>query len=718
MYTKQILINLVIKNISVLLFSFISPILLAQVSQQETNFGIKTNDIYRVLSPKPDSTVKNGELFICIVYAKNVELNVSSIKLYLDGRLLSANLRVQNHKITVLYTETLRKGEHKVLMEAKEKGYTWLQPLKWKFYIDDLKTPIEDSSEKAYKRQVELTGSFSADYRKVNLTGPGRDARQEPPYTQTTNLNMNLRVGKVMFPIRAFQTSDEQNYNVKGMQSRNYFSIGMETKRIELNIGDQNMNFDKLVLTGTRLRGAKFAYKSKRFKMTLVNGYSQRAIEGEIAKYNGVGFPPTNMRLDSTYVLQGTGNFQRNVSAVRFAWGSKTEGQTIGISILKSKDDSNSIKNGYAPKENLVVGLDQTFSTNESRMKGQVGAAMSIITNNISDGPVTQLEFEKRLNTELIADPYKFRKIQTINYSTVIPGKSSLAAYLNFQFKRKNNQFTIDYKYFGAGYQSFGNPFVRTDIQAASVQDMLYLWKRRVTINAKYTFQSNNLSNTAYSTVYQHLVTGNMSFVYSPKAPQFILNYNMQARKSIDNKYKTLGANDQNSSVNAMVLYNLKTKGIQHSINITYTTVFRVDKIYTQNDNHMNIYSAGLREQFIKLNTTLDFQYSKTELIDLNGYTPINQSFDARLKYQSKKLKTYFGIGYTRSEMLLERFGSSKSHRNIYSFIMNMQMNKKMQLDIEASALPYIGTINTNLNYNEINIYARFTYLISSFLRK
>jgi hypothetical protein len=192
----------------------------------------------------------------------------------------------------------------------------------------------------------------------------------------------------------------------------------------------------------------------------------------------------------------------------------------------------------------------------------------------------------------------------------------------------------------------------------------------------------------------------------------------MQARKSVDNKYKTLGANDQNSSVNAMVLYNLKTKGIQHSINITYTTVFRTDKIYTQNDNHMNIYSAGLREQFLKLNTVLDFQYSKTELIDLNGYTPINQSFDTRLKYQSKKLKSYIGVGYTRSEMLLERFGSSKSHRNIYSFILNTQMSKKMQLDIEASASPYVGTVNSNLNYNEINIYARFTYLISSYLRK
>ncbi|MBI3235538.1 MAG: hypothetical protein HYZ42_16110, partial [Bacteroidetes bacterium] len=415
---------------------------------------------------------------------------------------------------------------------------------------------------------------------------------------------------------------------------------------------------------------------------------------------------------------QGTGSYQRNITAIRFQFGSQTEGSILGLSFLKSKDDSTSIKNGYSPKENFVAGLDQSFATNQNRFKGQVGAAISIVTNNISGGAVTKEEFENRLKTELVADPYKYRKIQTINYSTVIPGKSTFSGYLNFQFKRKINVFTIDYKYFGAGYQSFGNPFVRTDIQTASIQDQLYLWKRRIMFNVKYTFQNNNISKTAFTTVNQHFVNGSLNFVYSAKAPQFIVNYNLQTRRSADIIYKTLGANDQNNTLNALMIYTIKTGKISHSFNLNYTTINRIDKVYISNNNNMNIYSVGLREQLTPINTTIDFQYSKSNLKDINGFTPINQSFDTRVRYQNKKYKYGIGLGYTRSEMLLTRFGSSKSMRNSFSLVFNAQLSKQFKWDIEAGDSPYRSSVSNSANYDELYIYSRLTWMIGTFLRK
>lgn len=690
----------------------------AQITENDASFGVKSNDIYKVISPKPDTTIKNGQLFMCILVAKNVEILQSSLKIFLDGRLITAFVKFQNHKITMLYQDPLKKGKHEIYIEAKEKGFDWLKPLKLNFFVDELLTPAEDSVKKAFKRQVELTGNVILDSRIVKLTGKGADIRQEPPHTNTANVNANLRAGKLNFPIRIFHTSDEKTYEVRGLMSRNFYAIGMNLNRLQLTLGDHNTNMDKLVLSGIRVRGARLTYKSKRFQFIASTGYISRAIEGQVKKYEGVGFPPPGLKSDSTYYVNGTGNYRRDIAAVRFLFGTKTEGNELGLTFLKSRDDTNSIKYGSAPKENLVIGLDQSFTAIEDRFSGGVGAAVSVVTNDITGGTVKQADFEKRLNTELYADPYKFRKIQTINYSTIIPSRSTIAGYAGFKFKRKNNTLGIDYKYFGAGYQSFGNPFVRTDLQTASLNDQLYMWKRRVTINARYTFQSNNLSKTAYTTIFQHLVSGNVAFIYSAKAPQFILTYNLQARRGKDTKYTTLSANDRNSSLTGMILYNFKTGKVNHSLNLNYTSVLRTDKIYTTNGNQMDIYAAGLREQISPINTTIDFQYSHTNLTDLNGSTPVNESYDTRIRYQNKKIKTTLGLGYIQNRMLMERFGSQKSVRHSYVFTISTQFSKHLQLDFEAGDSPYRNPLGPEYSYDELYFYGRLNYNLGYYLKK
>jgi hypothetical protein len=259
---------------------------------------------------------------------------------------------------------------------------------------------------------------------------------------------------------------------------------------------------------------------------------------------------------------------------------------------------------------------------------------------------------------------------------------------------------------------------VRSDIQLASINDQLYMWKRRITLNARYTFQSNNVSKTAYTTIFQHLVSGSLSFIYAPSAPQFVVSYNLQARRGKETRMTTFSANDENASLTGMILYNFKTGKLSHNLNVNYTSVTRNDKIFDNNNNQMEVISAGIREQWTPLNTSVDFQYAHTNMTDLMGTTPVNESFDTRIRYQTKKLKTTIGLGYIQSRMLMERFGSSKSVRHSYVATLSTQFSKRLQLDLEVGDSPYRNPLGVAYNYDELYFYGKLNYTLGYMLRK
>ncbi len=696
--------------------------------QKPQTLGVKYNDVFTILSPLPDSTIADGELFISLKFISTVELTNSGLRVIIDDRLVTTFIKINNHNLTVLYLLPLSAGEHNIEITAKEKGYQFFAPIKWRFYVRENKVvktdsviinPTGDTIIKPIPTvPVTLTGSIVLDSRQTKLSGPGAVNRQEPPQTNNANINVELKVGKVSFPLRIFQTSDELTkfYQPRGIQSRNYFQTGISHEKIELLWGDMSPSFDKLVLTGLKMRGYKFALNFKRFQLQAIRGQLARANEGlsdtgqhtnGIPNYGWVSNAP------GSYIQPGT--YERNMTGLRLVFGNKLEGTYLGLNFLKVKDNPNSIKYGVSPKDNFVVGADQTFSTNQSKMKGSVGWAYSFFTNDASKPAVTKKQIDSALGTDLKVDPYNFRNVFITNFTTVKPAKNAMSMYANLAFRPKNQVLTFDFRYFGAGYQSLGNPYLKVDVRQFSVQEQIYIFKRKMNLSVRYQFQDNNRSKTQYSTINQHFVTGTYLLAPGPKWPQLMVNYMLQNRRSSDleRQSKTLLSNDYVQTVTSSLIYTLRTGKSSHSINLQYTQNDRIDKINSLNNNNMKIYSAGFREQVAPLNLGIDVQFTKNLSTDPITRLPIpfSQSADTRLRYQYKKIRTTFSVGYIYSQMIANLY-TLGSTRQTMNFNIMCNVVKNFTFELEGGKSPNRNISNPTGDYNETYIYGRVTHAL------
>lgn len=667
--------------------------------------------------PKPDSIIPRGEVFFVINIKKGVKLSIPTVKFFLDNRHVSQNVKIQGNKITVLYLTPLGPGKHEIFIEAKEEGYEWLPAFSYTFYVDQKFSPTEDSARRAQKRAISIQGNVTADSRQTFLSGPGTELRQEPRITNTYNVNLNINVGKVTIPIRSFRTSDEATYPYLGSLPRNTFTTGVQHKNLEVLAGDISPVFDKLALTGLRIRGARLNILLKRFQLHMLQGFSQRGIEGSLLRFQGSGLPPSNLRDDSTYILAGT--YRREIMALRMVLGNTKEGSAVGINLLKAKDLESSIQYGSKPRENLVISVDQQFVTNANRLKAQAGIAHSLTTLDFSQGALTRRQMDSSINGNYGFDPQKWDKIQTINFTTSKPGYPSLAGYLTLIYQPKNQTITFDFRYFGNAFQSLGNPFARADIRSFSLQDQVSLWKRKIQVMAKYQFQDNNLSKTEFATIQQHFTMVNLLIAPGVKYPQISINHVFQYRKTPVAPYHVFMVNDAISNATATFMYLFKIGKLGTFVNGTYNINQRKDLLRPMNDNKLTTLSAGFRQTMDKYGLGWDFQFVTTDIQDVqNGLIRLNQSFDGRIRWTIKKIKTTFSGGYMMTRLFKNKFTPFDSYRHSITGLLSIKIWKGFQLDIEGGKSPNRNALMPLLNYDEWYFYGRASWNISHFLRK
>ncbi|MDQ3072587.1 MAG: hypothetical protein M3Q97_04925, partial [Bacteroidota bacterium] len=290
-----------------------------------------------------DSTIKSGELVMVAKVGERFRLSEKSVLVFLDDVLISNNIKIEQNTVSMLYMLPLHPGKHKLEIRAKLLNGRWLRALTWEFYV--LKPTREelDADKNIYSR-YEITGTVAAETRNVLLTGLGKDLRQELPYTNALYVDVVARIGHLKFPIHYKATTDQYNYPA-GMLPRNTYTFGVQTRKTEVLFGDVTPRFDQLALNGTRIRGYKFQFNSKRFEFQAVHGKMQQASEGDLNYYSLTdGLPPGSLRPDSSFIIPG--RFQRNITAMRFAFGNRLEGSSLGINILRSRDKVASIDYG------------------------------------------------------------------------------------------------------------------------------------------------------------------------------------------------------------------------------------------------------------------------------------------------------------------------------------------------------------------------------------
>ena len=70
-----------------------------------------------ILSPKPNDTILNGELFIVVQVDPQLNVDPSKLNLTIDKLNYSTLIKFSNNKVTALVLRPLAQGEHEIVLK-------------------------------------------------------------------------------------------------------------------------------------------------------------------------------------------------------------------------------------------------------------------------------------------------------------------------------------------------------------------------------------------------------------------------------------------------------------------------------------------------------------------------------------------------------------------------------------------------------------------------
>ncbi|HOH07237.1 MAG TPA: hypothetical protein PLF89_06900, partial [bacterium] len=192
------------------------------------------------------------------------------------------------------------------------------------------------------------------------------------------------------------------------------------------------------------------------------------------------------------------GTFSQSILGVRPSLGDGRVFQ-FGLTLAKIRDDTSSIKAGYHPRDNLVLGPDVKLALLGGRLVFTGAAALSLLTQDISYGPSSTADIKRIFNSdaELPIDPADLADILIINDSTVPldpEARSSMAWLLNAQINQWGHAINIGYRSIGDEYLSLANPWLRRDLRGLYIQDRFRLYRNKLFINLGYERYDDNFS--------------------------------------------------------------------------------------------------------------------------------------------------------------------------------------------------------------------------------
>ncbi len=683
------------------------------VAQEYT--GVEKH-LWKPVSPTPDSSIANGNegIYIRVAFNKDYSLDASSMRIFVDKQMIDGNVKaLANNVFTTIYTKPLKPGKHIIEAEVVSTTGYLFEPFQWNFYI---KNPNQDTLT-AVKDTFRVYGNIMAETRITNLSGSGSSLRQEPPHTSQLGGDLRVQNSQWNFGLRGFYTSDEYLYG-RNFQSRNYVQANIGWRGIQLTAGDMNPVFDRLVMTGTRVKGAMLALKFRHIELKLLRGLLARDVEGQLNRLGTNEAAPPNLQADSTYMVPGT--YKRTVSTARLQFRTFSEGSYIGFTVMRAKDVVNSIKYGVAPKDNVVIGVDQTIMGYDQRIKFSYGVAMSGFTNDISKGAISKAEIDSVLgDPNNPYDPQKYTSILIINESTIIPSNRSITSYINTTFKLgRHHQFFVENKKFGAAYISMGNPFVRADQRSWEFQDRFNFFKRAVSGYLRYQYLQNNLSKTSFTTLFTNIYAGMLTIKPNEKWPTLTLSaMQQQRRSSVTGREVSVYFlnNDDITTYTASLSHTFKTGTLKNSLSVNMVHSNRKDITNPLNNNATRLYSANLQQTFsIPLSLNYQYSMSKIELVS-SSYGSLTSSFGVWGQYKFTKHKLDVGAGYFANRMGASQFSvaSVRPLTRVFATYRGFKKSfKPLVLYVEAATAPYTDQGNSLNNYTETYIYIRANYIL------
>ncbi|HLX12511.1 MAG TPA: hypothetical protein VKS81_06845, partial [Bacteroidota bacterium] len=549
------------------------------------------------LSPDPSSSTSLEDLVISVSLIKaDSTIDRKGTKIFIDDRDVSGLAVLTGDLITLTpenITPPLPTGPHVVRIEL----YSTDGKLAHKSSIAFTQTSMTPGTVNANKLQYNLNGTLENRNEKVS------------DVNSTYNrglLNLTSQYDWLQVNGKLYLTNED----VPSLQPQNRYYIEGKTSWLKVGFGDAFPIFPSLIMDGKRLRGLTADLTLGGFNLDYASGEVTRKVDGDtihtfsqtqlvdsvrqdsiLHRTNNYG--PYNAD-SSVWAQYKYGTFARTLTVIRPSFGS---GQSFqwGFSYLKSKDDVTSILYGSRPAEDIAVGTDMLigFDNRHVLLTGQYGA--SVRNTDISSGNITDSQIDSLFTGSDSANQRSnFKKIRdlvshfiTVNQNIVPLGIDKLSSIMAYEAAGSvdyfDNYLKGTYIYHGSQYNSFGQTYLRQDVQGFNVFDRIRLIQNQVFFSLGFERLQDNTDQSKLATT--TFTNTNFTLSYFPRTnfPNITIGYGTNAEDNgliNDSAYATSAIKDQTNRFYVQANYDF-TAGLRHSASFNVSTSSRDDQTIT-----------------------------------------------------------------------------------------------------------------------------------------
>lgn len=331
---------------------------------------------------------------------------------------------------------------------------------------------------------------------------------------------------------------------------------------IRATFGDATPYMNEYILDGTRVRGVELRLSTprKRANVDFIWGQSKRAISPYLNDAEGLqmAIEQHNSLPDSTPFTHNdslpywtTGSYQRNVLGTRLHFGSEKRAK-YGLTLLKVRDDIESIDQlyridtastpdaidtvtsvlGSSPKDNLLIGQDLAIHLWKRRITLFSNFALSIFTDDITDGPITASELEEHFELDpgdIPFNPENLEPLIILNTSSLpLPSRKGFrnstafdAGFrLNIPIKNARERFEFAYQQIGSNYTSLLNESLLRNKRGFTVKEELRLFNSKLFTSLKFTYFHDNMDELKPKPTVSTGVLGLINLMVNSDVPQ------------------------------------------------------------------------------------------------------------------------------------------------------------------------------------------------------
>jgi hypothetical protein len=676
------------------------------------------------LSPEPGTSVTIEDLLVSISLVRAPSpVNKAATKLYIDDRDVT-QFAVISEDLIVLSPENisppLENGAHSVKVE-----------------LFDIEGNVYHTSSTSFT-QVSLREQLKASVWKYNVSTQ-LEARNENIQSVSTPYNRGQLVASAEYGVlkvngRVYVTNEDKAE--RQPQNRYFIEAGIPWLRV--GYGDAYPVFPNLIMNGKRMRGLTSNLALGFFNVDFAIGKTIRKVDGELlrtfdltkldsvrsdsSRPNATGnFGPTpgSTQIWGEYRY---GTYSRDITVLRPSFGSGENFQW-GFSYVKAKDDIGSINYGIKPQENLVVGTDILIAADNHNFEftAQGGASVynkDIAPGNLRDSQIDSLftndadSTKKRQDLKDIRD--KISQFITVNQNLVPLSADKLTSILAYEgaivLNYFNNYFKGGYIFRGSEYNSFGQTFLRKDIQGFNLYDRVRIAQNQFFLSLGYERLQDNTDGSKTATTTFTNFNSTVSYFPRMNFPNITIGYTknqstnglavITAADTVGQPQKarqfTSAIEDINNRVFVQLGYDF-TAGLRHTANLNFNTSMKDDQSFRNADSKNTTVGASLTTTWkIPLLTTVGISINTNQIptfdqaakvYTLSDFNYTNLILSGRYRMFQNKLVLSAGLIPIFGDFKRTTFDVAAEYLIVKNLIASAQLTVLQNVDVSTDVI-------------------------------